>query len=195
MPDKIDRHKQLLDNLVRLVRLDAVGPSLQPNLISDSLRTTLADGSPIPAGTSARYPGSTLTLSPPKLRDVEQTGNLTWQSTALVAYAFPNFVYSQLPVGQLANLTSRLVARLPKPYRVTAADCGAEQLDGSDVWLALLKLIIEWTQPVDKLADVSELQPGDFGDLPDLNITQVNINLWRSPIPLSIPDSVLDAEL
>lgn len=179
------------------VRLDTIGASLEPDLVSEAVRTVQPDGSALPPSLvgKLRYPGATLTIAPPTLKQADYgSGNLLLQAKTLVSWAFPGVRYNQLPVQAAVNILNRLVTRAPKVLRAIESRVGAEQLEGSEVWLLLLEVNWQWQEPLCADAITEPIQPNDYGQTPDaVDISEVSLGIWRAPLSLD-SDGNLAAE-
>lgn len=183
-----------------IVRVDVVGASLNPDLISEAIRVVTPSGQPLPPELQGklRYPACTLIVAPPTLKRVDYgNGYYVLQTKTLLSWAFPGARYVELPVDAALGILSRLTSNLmPRKYQVTTCKVGAEQLEGSNVWMLLLETVWEYNQPIDANAITESIQPNDFGDKPfSGEITQVDLGLWRSPIPITPDQSTLDLRL
>lgn len=188
---------QLSSIIQQVVRVDAVTPNLQPELISTFERVVKPDGSPLEPEQvgKLRYPYCSLVVSPPvsPKNSVEQ-GRIEWESRTLLAWSYPGATYEQLPIDSIMGVFSRLCSRLvPRSYKVIESKIGAEQIDGSNVWFLLLEILWQYHTPITECAVVEPTQPESWShEIPQYSPTEFNIGLWRSLIPLNPDTSTRD---
>lgn len=187
---KTEKYRDLMTELLRLIRVDQIGSTQEPPMLSQSLRVR-DDPSGVTYNDGRRYPGSTLVLSPPMAKTVPSMGQLVWMSDCVVSWSFPNWNYTQLPVDDACNLGVTVACKL-KGATVRSMVTRVEQLEGTNVWVLQLIMEIEWTQAVAE-DYYPELQGAIATD--SITIDEVQLGLWRSPRPLNPELSVLDKRL
>lgn len=184
-----------------IVRVDAVGSNLNPDLVSEAIRVVTPTGQPLPPELvgKLRYPACALVVAPPTLKRTDYGNNyMVMQSKTLLSWAFPGARYAELPIDAALGILSRLASKLvPRKYQIEACKIGAEQLEGSNVWMLLLEIVWEYNEEICRKAVTEPIQPNDFGGESPFEgtITAVDLGLWRSLIPLTPDESVLDCRL